>query len=423
MHFLNARIRTLLSIAFCALGLTAPLSVQAQQTLDLKLTEPQAEKSNEWVVVLKDPRPARLSGFNVKGYSAKHYASSPVLKRYGKRVSRDHSLGLKKAWFIESLNVYCLIVDITGSTDATLKSLEADERVEWVQPSNNFSLLSSDAKGSSAVDTHAPLDSFENLGLTANGEGVNIALIDSAVANNHPDLAKSIAQTHDLVVGSAEGLQTRDMPFSRGERHGTAMAGILVASPSNDFGLKGVAPEADVYAYRGCWELDSGDTQCNTLSLARALDGVAQSDASILNLSLSGPKDLLLDRLVDRLVKQGVVIVAAFDPNRPSESRFPSRRDGVLIVRAEHMNQDFNGEFTAPGKRIVVSPTKGYSLMTGHSVAAAYTSGVLALIVQKQGFANAERKRKTDINSSRLLKAQLSRNDVSSVSDLLKVTL
>ena len=183
--------------------------------------------------------------------------------------------------------------------------------------------------------------------------------------------------------------------------------------------MKGVAPKADVYAYRGCWELESGDTQCNTLSLARALDGVAQSDASILNLSLSGPKDLLLDRLVDRLVSQGVFVVAAFDPKRPSENRFPTRRDGVLIVRAEHMNQDFNSEFTAPGKRIVVLPTKGYSLMTGHSVATAYTSGVLALIVQKQTHI-ADRNR-SDVSD--LLEAQLSRNDVSSVDDLLKITL
>jgi len=419
MRLLTTQRFKLFALFLCSIVPAISLSVQAQETLDFERSDFQAAPSNEWVVVLKDPRPARLSGYNVKGYSAKHYASSPVLKRYGKRVSRDHRLGLKKAWFIESLNVYCLIVDIPDSSDAILKSLEADERVEWVQPSNNFSLLSSDSKGINSIDSPSSLLSLQNGRSIADGEGVNIALIDSAVADNHPDLAQSIAQTHDLVIGSASGVKPSGSKLTRGERHGTAMAGILVASPSNDLGLKGVAPKAEVYAYRGCWELESGDTQCNTLSLARALDGVAQSDASILNLSLSGPKDLLLDRLVDRLVAQGVFVVAAFDPKRPSESRFPSRRDGVLIVRAEHMNQDFNGEFTAPGKRIVVSPTKGYSLMTGHSVATAYTTGVLALIVQKQ-VDTAERDR-GDVSD--LLETQLSRNDVSSINDLLKVSL
>ncbi len=419
MRFFTTQKLKLLVLLFCSLGLVTSLSIRAQETFDLESSDSQAASNSEWVVVLKDPRPARLSGYNVKGYVSKHYASSPVLKRYGKRVSRDHRLGLKEAWFIESLNVYCLIVDIPNSSDAILKSLEADERVEWVQPSNNFSLLSSDSKSLSGIDAPNSLDLFRNGRLTADGEGVNIALIDSAVADTHPDLAESIVQTHDLVIGAANSLSLTDSKPTRGERHGTAMAGILVASPSNGLGLKGVAPKAEIYAYRGCWELDNGDTQCNTLSLARALDGVAQSDASILNLSLSGPKDLLLDRLIDRLVSQGVFVVAAFDPKRPSESRFPSRREGVLIVRAEHMNQDFAGEFTAPGKRIVVSPTKGYSLMTGHSVATAYTSGVLALLIQKQvHIADRNRSEVSD-----LLEAKLSRNDVSSVNDLLKITL
>ena len=57
--------------------------------------------------------------------------------------------------------------------------------------------------------------------------------------------------------------------------------------------------------------------------------------------------------------------------------------------------------------------------MTGHSVATAYTSGVLALIVQKQTHI-ADRNR-SDVSD--LLEAQLSRNDVSSVDDLLKITL
>ncbi|MFT6407151.1 MAG: hypothetical protein ACJAQ6_000561 [Arenicella sp.] len=76
-------------------------------------------------------------------------------------------------------------------------------------------------------------------------------------------------------------------------------------------------------------------------------------------------------------------IVAAFDPQRASEDRFPTRRNGVLIVRAEHMNSKYSSEFTAPGKRIVVALESGYSLMSGHSVVTVYTTGVLALLAQR----------------------------------------
>ncbi len=348
------------------------------------------EQKNEWVVVLKDPRPARLQGFNVKGYTGRNYKNSQFLNRYGKRVSKEFGLELKKAWFIDSLKVYCLIVELNASDEQTLIDLKADQRVEWVQASNEFTLLSTSANRylTPQGGPQSGAQSKRQTVLNADGRGVKIALIDSAVARDHPDLSNAVRQRKDVVIGGIAS-------SAKGEPHGTAMAGILVATPQNELGLAGVAPAADVYAFRGCWEADNS-TQCNTLSLARALDGVLQTDASILNLSLSGPEDLLLDRILDKLIEQGVLVVAAFDPQRPQSARFPSRRSGVLIVRAKTMNEDFQNEFTAPGKRIVVAPNGGYTLMSGHSVAAAYTSGVLALLTQQQAQNTAAKTREAN---------------------------
>ncbi len=335
---------------------------------------PNESDHDEWVVVLKDPRPKRLQGFQVKGYSG-HYSNSLELKRFGKRIAKEYSLSLQKAWFIESLKVYCLIVKLDKDQAQTLQALGSDERVNWVQRSNNFELLKS--------TSNSPSDPFSNIAqidyasdaLQLDGAGVKIALVDSAVASDHPGLAKSITLNRDLVVGATSGQ-------SQGEHHGTAMAGIMVGVPDNQVAQTGVAPAAEVLAYRGCWEVSNDDTRCNTLSLARALDGVIKAKPAILNLSLSGPRDRLLDGLINVLVEQGVFIVAAFDPKRTNDERFPTRRDGVLIVRAEHMHTDYKGEFTAPGKRIVLSPTADFETMSGHSVATAYTSGLLALMVQ-----------------------------------------
>ena len=114
------------------------------------------------------------------------------------------------------------------------------------------------------------------------------------------------------------------------------------------------------------------------------MDSVSRAEASLLNLSLSGPPDRLLDSLIDAVIEKGVFVVAAFDPKRPNSERFPTRRNGVLIVRAENMDQENNTEFAAPGRRIVSSPSHNYQYMAGHSVATAYTSGVLALLIQSQ---------------------------------------
>jgi len=69
----------------------------------------------------------------------------------------------------------------------------------------------------------------------------------------------------------------------------------------------------------------------------------------------------------------------AFDPARANSGRFPTQRDGVLIVRARGLDDRHSGVFTAPGARVVPRPGNRYDFMHGHSVASAYTSGLLAL--------------------------------------------
>lgn len=333
-----------------------------------------AEEVQEWVVVLDDPRPARLQGWQASNYSGgSNYNSSLEFRRFAERVAKQYNFKLKKEWFIESLAVYCLIVEFNDDQEDTLSALKKNKRVQWVQPSNDFGVLNSpvgDVKpASSEVASVSGIPSW------INGKGVKITIIDSAVDREHQDLAPAVKKVKDFVISD-------DKSDLSGEAHGTAIAGVLVAQPSK-VGLAGVAPGARLTAFRGCWE-EGDDTRCNTLSLARALDAVVSNQSAILNLSLSGPRDRLLDRLVEKVVANGTLIVAAFDPQRANTNRFPTRRDGVLIVRAETMDSEHKNEFTAPGARLVASPGNRYDFISGHSIATAYTSGVLALIAQVQ---------------------------------------
>jgi hypothetical protein len=176
-----------------------------------------------------------------------------------------------------------------------------------------------------------------------------------------------------------------------------------------------VAPGAKIKAYRGCWENpdDSGGPNCNTLTLARALDAVAtKGKADILNLSLSGPKDELLDQLIMQILSQGTKVVVAFDPNRTADDRFPSDLPGIVTVRANFMNQDRQQIFSAPGKKVVATPKQRANFMQGHSIAAAYTSGVLAMCTQ------IERKLLKKICSSSLFK-RLKENNTNNLHHLL----
>jgi len=337
--------------------------------------------SEEWVVVLDDPRPKRLQGWQRTGYrGGSNYRSAVELTRFGGRLAKDHNLALKDQWLIESLGVYCLIVSFNGDQNKTIEALEKVKGVQWVQPSNDFRLLSASTE---SVDESSGIVTKDGvLNTTITGKGVTIAIIDSAVDSMHLDLAPAVELSEDFVVS---GVGFDDSALT-GEAHGTAIAGVMVAQQGSKLGIAGVAPQAKLLAYRGCWENSDGQTNCNTLSLARALDAVVRSGADILNLSLSGPKDFLLDRLIDRVIANGTVVVTAFDPARARQPRFPSNRDGVLVVRAEKLDSQFGDFFTAPGARVVATPGNGYNFMKGHSVASAYTSGLLAL--RKQYYDN-----------------------------------
>ncbi len=338
-----------------------------------------AKVSEEWVVVLDDPRPKRLQGWQRTGYrGSSNYRNAVELKRFGGRLAKNYNLALKDQWLIESLGVYCLIVEFNDDESETIAALEKLDGVQWVQPSNEFKLLSASSESAGGVGNEDLRIESTNpiIPSSVNGDGVKIAIIDSAVDQTHPDIAPAIESSDDFVVSGTKTLN--------GEAHGTAIAGVMVAQRDSKLGITGVAPSAKLLAYRGCWENTDGNTNCNTLSLARALDAVARSGADILNLSLSGPKDLLLDQLVSRVIDNGTLIVAAFDPERAGQSRFPSSKEGVLIVRAEKLDSQYQDIFTAPGARVVASPGNRYNFMKGHSVATAYTSGLLALRKQSQ---------------------------------------
>jgi subtilisin family serine protease len=96
----------------------------------------------------------------------------------------------------------------------------------------------------------------------ATGRGVSIAIIDSAVDGDHPDLRGRVRVARNLVA---------EHPLSRdGELHGTAIAGIIASAVNNREGIIGVAPDVSIAALRACWAVGEGlAAQCSTFSLAR----------------------------------------------------------------------------------------------------------------------------------------------------------
>ena len=109
-------------------------------------------------------------------------------------------------------------------------------------------------------------------------------------------------------------------------------------------------------ALRACWQrqaptADTPATVCDSLSLAQALHFAIEHDAAVINLSLAGPPDALLARLIDVAIARRLTVVAAFDPALP-HGGFPASHAGVVAVADESMTAPAPGVYLAPGRDV-----------------------------------------------------------------------
>lgn len=124
-------------------------------------------------------------------------------------------------------------------------------------------------------------------------------------------------------------------------------------------------------------------TVCDSLSLAKALYFAIEHKARIINMSLSGPQDLLLAKLLQIGVARGIVIVAAFNPKLP-RGGFPASQPGVIAVSDRSLPAPLSGVYTAPGQDVPTTRSGGrWYLVNGSSYAAAHVSGLVALLRER----------------------------------------
>ena len=183
----------------------------------------------------------------------------------------------------------------------------------------------------------------------------------------------------------------RDEKSFERDRHGTSVAGLIAALAGNSEGIVGVAPEVALIALKACWQLDpaSDAAVCNSFTLAQGLAAAIDARAHVINLSIAGPSDPLLEELVSVADRNGVVVVGAvaavgFRAGRrielscralPASSRSTSRGRGSRPSANIH----------APGDDIfTLTPAGGYGFASGSSLATAQVSGVVALLLSRQ---------------------------------------
>jgi subtilisin family serine protease len=316
---------------------------------------------------------------------------TPDRMRVASELAEVYGLEALYAWVIESIDERCVVFEVPPerTPEEMIRVLSGDRRLLSVQPVHPYRVLSDPAPP--ATDPYRHLQhGIEEIGLgsarpSVTGRGVSVAVIDTGVAIDHPDLVGRIAK-----VGNFVDLGERTFAT---DVHGTAVAGVIAAGADNRIGITGVAPEADVYAYKACWHPNgsaAAGALCNSYTLARAVDAALSDGAQVLNLSIGGPRDDLLARMIETAHSRGVVVVAAFDETR-ADGGFPAALPGVIAARSTDMEGGLRGTpgsgdrpaLAAPGVDVLsTAPGGGYDFFSGSSLAAAHVSGVVALLLE-----------------------------------------
>jgi subtilisin family serine protease len=120
--------------------------------------------------------------------------------------------------------------------------------------------------------------------------------------------------------------------------------------------------------------------ECNSFTLAQALSTAIEAHADIINLSLAGPSDPLLTRLIERAAAAGIIVVGAVPPDGLRDS-FPTNIATVIAVDALESGRVTPGVLRAPGRDVVsLAPHAHYDFYSGSSLATAEVSGLVALL-------------------------------------------
>ncbi|MES2994923.1 MAG: S8 family serine peptidase [Patescibacteria group bacterium] len=319
---------------------------------------------------------------------------------------------------IEGQNV--AVLGTETSIERTIALLEANPEVEYAEPNyirtvdvattdthitkqwaldNIGQIFATDASGTADADIDAP-----EAWALSKGTGIVIAVIDTGIDYEHPDLMDNMWDGSACIASSTPlggcihgyDFYEQDVnPEQAGDQelHGTHVSGIIAAEMNNSMGVAGVAPEAKIMALR------VGTTTFSTSAIVRAINFATENGADIINASYSGAgfsdaEKAAMQRFEDA---GGIFVTAAANSGNDIDSTpaYPASYDLASIISVAATDENDNlAEFSnygeesvdigAPGNSILSTIPAGYGYLDGTSMATPHVAGVAALVKSYQ---------------------------------------
>lgn len=210
------------------------------------------------------------------------------------------------------------------------------------------------------------------------GKNVRLGIIDSGISPHS-----------DLKIAGGASFIDYTQSFHDDHGHGTHVAGIAAAL-NNNFGVRGVAPDVELYALKAF----SNEGKGRVSSLVNALQWAIDHDLDLVNMSLGTQADSnTLKLAIERASKELLVVTSAGNDGTGAGDTvdYPAAYPQTIAVAAidenlRHASFSSTGpavDISAPGVSIVSTYRNGgYARMSGTSMAAPYVSGMAALLME-----------------------------------------
>ena len=293
----------------------------------------------------------------------------------------------------EFKHIHAATVDIQ---DSDLPALLSDPDVAYVEEDVMFQAIAPVA-GAVAAAPLAPtgiveydnawsvslIGSMSAHDQSITGAGVNIAILDTGIDYNHPDLDINYAGGDNFISLDVNNHDPMDDSYNS---HGTHVAGVIAAELDGN-GVVGVAPDASIYAVKVLDGAGFGSVS----AIVAGIDWAIANNMDIINMSMgiTTYSQLLADACAEAEAA-GILIVAAAGNNYGGPVLYPAALPSVIAVGASTIFDEISPispigpemELTAPGLNVYSTVAGGsYGYLGGTSQAAPHASGLAALLL------------------------------------------
>ncbi|MBB5355308.1 subtilisin family serine protease [Anoxybacillus mongoliensis] len=208
---------------------------------------------------------------------------------------------------------------------------------------------------------------------------VKVAILDSGINREHEDLKGKVVEEFNAI--------NPGQPLYDTYGHGTAIAGIIAAS-DNEIGIRGVSPNVEIYSVKVLDDKGRGKVR----DLVRGIQWCIDNRVQVMNISFGMSSDNSeLREAIETAINSGIIVVAAAGNNYGGKTDYPANYKDVISVTAVNSNYKMASfsargkiDFSAPGVDILTTSNNGgYGMYSGTSLAAAYVTGIVAIILEE----------------------------------------